>query len=61
MYWRYDFALAIKFGSPELKAQLVWNENVRVRFWCPGHMLMTFQFQKGVERRLVAFQFLWTI
>ena len=29
IYWRYDFSLVIKFGAPELKAQLLWYENVR--------------------------------
>lgn len=30
IYWRYDFSLVIKFGAPELRAQLLWYENVSV-------------------------------
>ena len=30
MFWKYEFSLVLKFGSPEIKAQILWYEEVRV-------------------------------
>ena len=35
MFWKYEFQLVLKFGAPEIKAQLLWFEEVsRTKLVC---------------------------
>lgn len=54
MFWRYEFQLVLKFGAPEIKAQLLWFEDVSVLFGCTvrsnADMSLLLDLQ-GVEKR----------
>lgn len=48
-FWCYDLALVVRFGAPELRAQLLWYENVELLI--QDFTVMLGLRGKGIERR----------